>query len=421
MRQLPAYHRAEVLRHCVKRFEERRDELAYSLCIEAGKPIRDSRGEVTRLIDTFNLAAEEATRLGGETMTLEISPRAKGYQALTKRLPKGVLSFITPFNFPLNLIAHKVAPAIAVGAPFVLKPAEKTPVGALLIGEILAETDLPVGAFSILPAMPDQAGPLTDDRRLKMLSFTGSDAVGWMLKERAKYMPVTLELGGNAACIVDETADLKDAANRITLGAFYQSGQSCISVQRVVAHESILDKLTKLLIERADNLKTGDPREEETDLGPLINEEAAHRIDSWINSAVQTGAEVLCGGERNGRMMQATWLANVNRSEDLYRREVFGPVAMIEGYSDFSEALEKVNDSDYGLQAGLFTRYIDRTHMAFEQLEVGGLMVNDIPSYRVDSMPYGGVKDSGIGREGIRYAMEEMTDLRLMVLRDFGI
>lgn len=420
MRRLPPYRRAEILNHCVQRFDERFEELALGLCIEAGKPIRDARGEVTRLIDTFRIAAEETTRFGGEYMSLEISPRADGYESITKFVPKGVLSFITPFNFPLNLTAHKVAPAIAVGAPFVLKPADKTPIGALLIGEILAETDLPEGAFSILPTLPEEAGPFSEDPRLKLLSFTGSPQVGWMLKKKAAHMPVTLELGGNAGCIVDDSADLEFAADRLTTGAFYQSGQSCISVQRVLIHDSVYDKLLPLLVERAEALVAGDPMEESTTLGPIINPEAAERVEAWVGEAVENGAKLLTGGKRDSLFFDATWLENVNHKDKAWCGEVFGPVSSVERFSDFREAIRLVNESDYGLQAGVFTRNMDHAFYAWNELEVGGVVINDIPSMRVDSMPYGGVKGSGIGREGIRYAMQEMSEVRLLVLNRLG-
>ncbi len=417
MRRLPAYKRAEILHHCVRRFQERYDELAYSLCIEAGKPIRDARGEVTRLIDTFRIAAEEAVRIGGEYMPLDISARADGYESIWKRVPVGPCSFISPFNFPLNLAAHKVAPAIAVGCPFVLKPASYTPIGALLIAEILAETDLPKGAFSVLPVRREGADLFTSDSRLKHLSFTGSQDVGWQLKAKAGKMKVVLELGGNAGCIVDQGTDLEYAADRITLGAFYQSGQSCISVQRVYVHESLYDDLLPMLVERADNLKAGDPTKEDTTLGPIISEGDAIRLEEWTAEAVEHGAKLLCGGERVGVFFDATWLENVDPKDKVSCKEVFGPIATIKPFSDYQQAIAEVNDSDYGLQTGIFTKNMDHAWYAWNELEVGGVVINDIPSFRVDSMPYGGVKDSGIGREGVRFAMEDMTEIRLMVIK----
>ena len=415
---MPAYARQAVLQHCVRRFEERQDELAEALCIEAGKPIQHSRGEVTRLVDTFRIAAEESVRITGEVMPLDVSERAKGYRGQWKRVPIGPCSFISPWNFPLNLVAHKVAPAIAVGCPFVLKPATATPVGALVIGEILAETDLPEGAFSILPCRREHADPFTTDERLKLLSFTGSPEVGFDLKARAGKKQVVLELGGNAAVVVDETwDDLDDAVARITFGAFYQSGQSCIGVQRILVHASIYEELKARLVERARGLKTGDPRDEGTFVGPIISEKEAMRLEEWIRRAEDAGGTVLCGGRREGNMLEATLLENVPRDQDVVCGEAFGPVAVLSSFDHFEDALAEVNDSRYGLQAGVFTRDLYRAERAWDVLEVGGVLIGEVPSWRVDHMPYGGVKDSGVGREGIRWAIEDMTEVRLLVIR----
>ncbi|HYC55631.1 MAG TPA: aldehyde dehydrogenase family protein [Candidatus Binatia bacterium] len=417
MRELAAYERQAVLLHCVRRFTERADELALALCIEAGKPIRDSRGEVARLIDTFRVAGEEAVRLTGEVMTLEISPRARGYRGMWKRVPVGPCSFISPFNFPLNLAAHKIAPAIAAGCPFVLKPASLTPIGALLIGEVLAETGLPAGAFSILPCKREGADLFTEDERLKLLSFTGSPDVGWELKRRAGKKKVVLELGGNAAVIVDADADLDDAVERIVFGAFYQSGQSCIGVQRIIIHADVYEDLRKRLVARTRKLVAGNPRDRKTFIGPMIDVKEAQRLDNWIREAVEGGAKLLCGGGREGAMLEATLLEGVDRASTLYREEAFGPVAILSKFTDFRAALEEVNDSKFGLQAGIFTRDLFRMFDAWDRLDVGGVVVNDVPSYRVDNMPYGGVKDSGLGREGVRFAMEDMTEIRNLVVR----
>jgi acyl-CoA reductase-like NAD-dependent aldehyde dehydrogenase len=401
----------------VARFTERRSELAEALCIEAGKPIRDSRGEVDRLIDTFRIAAEESTRVMGEVMPLDIAPRARNYRGMWKRVPLGVCSFITPFNFPLNLVAHKVAPALAVGCPFVLKPASATPIGALIVGEVLAETSLPPGAFSILPVRGENAARFVEDPRIKLISFTGSPSVGWGLKQRAGQKRVLLELGGNAAVIVDADTDLDDAVSRIVFGAFYQSGQSCISVQRVMVHRSIYDAFRDKLVAATRKLVAGNPRKEETFIGPMISEAEAARLDTWIRDAVSRGASILCGGRRNGAMLDATLLENVPKDADVCAKEAFGPVAVLSAFDDFDAALDEVNDSMYGLQAGVFTRDIYKAHRAWDRLEVGGVIVGDVPSWRVDNMPYGGVKESGQGREGVRFAMEEMTETRLFVLR----
>lgn len=417
MRRMAAYERQAVLQHCVRRFGERAEELAMSLCIEAGKPIRDSRGEVGRLIDTFRIAAEESVRLYGEVLPLDIGPRARNYTGMWKRVPIGPCSFISPFNFPLNLAAHKIAPALAVGCPFVLKPASLTPVGALLIGEVLAETDLPEGAFSILPCRRDGADLFTTDDRLKLLSFTGSPEVGWALKARAGKKRVVLELGGNAAVLVDADADLDDATARIVFGAFYQSGQSCIGVQRILAHETIYESLRDKLVAATLALVMGDPKDERTFIGPMISEDEAARLEAWIRSAVDRGAKLLCGGNRRGPMLEATLLENVPRTEHLYCKEAFGPVAVLSRFRDFDDALTEINDSAFGLQAGLFTRDLYKVQRAWDVLEVGGVLIGDVPSWRVDHMPYGGVKDSGLGREGIRFAMQEMTEIRLLAIR----
>ncbi len=417
MRALSAYERRDILQHCVRRFEERAEELAMALCIEAGKPIKDSRGEVVRLMDTFRIAAEEATRINGEVMNLEIGPKSKGYRGFTRHVPIGPCSFISPFNFPLNLVAHKIAPAIAVGCPFVLKPASRTPVGALLIGEILAETDLPAGAFSILPCSRDGAGLFTTDERLKLLSFTGSPDVGWALKQKAGKKKVVLELGGNAACVVDADADLDDAVARIVFGAFYQSGQSCISVQRILVQEAIYADFKEKLIRATRALKSGDPKNEDTFIGPMIAESEAERVEEWVQAAVQAGGTLLCGGVRQDAILEATLLEAVPKDQPICAREAFGPVAVLSTFSNFSDALDEVNDSVYGLQAGLFTRDLYHLLEAWDRLEVGGVIVGDVPSWRVDHMPYGGVKDSGIGREGVRYAMEDMSEIRNLVIR----
>ena len=412
MARLASYQRQDVLMHCVKRFEERFDELAYALCVEAGKPIGDSEGEVTRLIDTFRIAAEESVRLGGEVMPLDISERAKGYQAIWKRVPIGPCSFISPFNFPLNLAAHKIAPALAVGCPFILKPASKTPLGAIIIGEVLAETDLPKGAFSILPASRDGADLFTTDERLKLLSFTGSDEVGWALKARAGKKKVVMELGGNAAVIIDRDADLKDALPRVIKGAFYQSGQSCISVQRILIHEDVYDEFRDMLVEEAKALVAGDPKDKDTFIGPMIDVGEAERVEAWTKEALDHG-----GGTREGRMIPATLLENVDRDAKVVNEEVFGPLAVLMKFSTFDEAIEETNRSEFGLQAGIFTRDLFKMFDAWDRLDYGGICINEIPSYRVDNMRYGGVKNSGLGREGVRFAMEDMTEIRNLVIR----
>lgn len=418
MARLASYEKRDVLMHCVTRFEERFDELAYALCVEAGKPIKDAEGEVGRLIDTFRIAAEESTRNYGEVQPLDISPRAKGYMGMWKRVPIGPCSFISPFNFPLNLAAHKIAPAIAMGCPFVMKPASMTPLGAIIMGEVLAECDvLPEGAFSILPASRDGAGMFTTDERLKLLSFTGSPGVGWMLKAQAGKKKVILELGGNAAVIVDKDADLEHALERIIFGAFYQSGQSCIGVQRIIIHTDIYDDFKAMLVAKTATLISGDPKDPKTFIGPMISVKEATRLKGWIDDAVGAGATLLCGGGLKDAMLEATLLEGVPSTCDAVVEEAFGPLAVLTSFSDWDGAMDQVNDSKFGLQAGIFTSDIHQVLDAWDMLEVGGVVVNDVSSYRVDNMPYGGVKDSGLGREGIRFAMEDMSEIRNLVIR----
>ena len=419
MAAMPAYARQDVLNHCVKRFTERFEEIALALCIEAGKPIKDARGEVSRLIDTFRVGAEEAVRGGGDVMELEIAPRAKGYRGMWKRVPIGPCSLISPFNFPLNLAAHKIAPAIAAGCTWVMKPASRTPIGALIIGEVLAETDLPKGAFSILPCSRDGADLFTVDDRLKLLSFTGSPDVGWALKAKSGKKKVVLELGGNAAVMVDadQADNLDHVVERIVFGAFYQSGQSCISVQRIMIHDDLYDAVKEKMIAAVKALPMGDPKLESTFIGPMIAESEAKRLEGWINSAVAAGGKLLCGGKRDGAMLEATLLEDVPGTEAVSCEEAFGPVALLTRFNDFDEAIRRINDSVFGLQAGLFSNDIRKAMKAWDHLDVGGVVVGDVPSWRVDNMPYGGAKDSGLGREGVKFAIEDMTEIRNLVIR----
>tara|TARA_R100000027_G_scaffold67398_1_gene65934 strand:- start:21 stop:1130 length:1110 start_codon:yes stop_codon:yes gene_type:complete len=364
MARLTPFERRAVLEHCIREFMERSEELAEILCIEAGKSIKDSRGEVTRLIETFQIAATETTRAQGEVLNLEISERNRGYRGFTKRVPTGPCSFITPFNFPLNLVAHKVAPAIAAGCPFILKPDSRTPLGALIIGEILTRSGLPEGAFSILPCEVEQADAFTTDDRLKLLSFTGSPRVGWELKRRAGKKKVVLELGGNAACIVDSGADVDDAVQRCIVGAFYQSGQSCISVQRIYLHESLAAQFEEKFISATESLTMGDPGSEDTFLGPMIDETQSKRVEDWLKESVQGGAQVLTGGERTGNFFEPTLLKNVDHDAKLYCEEAFGPIALLETFSDFEAVLDIVNESRFGIHAGVFTPNINHAFLA---------------------------------------------------------
>jgi acyl-CoA reductase-like NAD-dependent aldehyde dehydrogenase len=420
MRRLGAWQRKAALRHLLDRCKQRSEELANVLVVEAGKPIQFARAEVARLLDTIEIAAEESTRLSGEVLPLDISQRTAAYRGMWQRVPVGPCAFITPWNFPLNLVAHKIAPAIACGCPFVLKPASYTPISALILGEILAETDLPRGAFSILPMRSSDAAALVEDERIKKLSFTGSASVGWELRDRAHKKHVTLELGGNAAVIIDQDADLDDAVKRCVFGGYYQSGQSCISVQRILVHRDIYDAFRTEFVEAVRDLIVGDPKNEKTFVGPVISQDDAKRIEKSIEGAVAKGGRLLCGGTRDGKLVQPAVLENVSHDADASCEEIFGPVTMLEQFSEFDAALASVNDTRYGLQAGIFTRDIGKIQKAWDELEVGGVMINEVPSFRVDHMPYGGSKDSGMGREGIRWAIESMTEPRLLVIRTPG-
>jgi acyl-CoA reductase-like NAD-dependent aldehyde dehydrogenase len=418
MRRLGAWQRKAVLKHLLGRCSERRDELANVLVVEAGKPIQFAKAEVARLLDTIEIATEESTRILGEMLPLDTTQRGTGYRGMWQRVPVGPCGFITPWNFPLNLVAHKIAPAIACGCPFVLKPASYTPISALILGEILAETDLPPGAFSILPMRSADAAALAEDERIKKLSFTGSASVGWDLRDRARKKHVTLELGGNAAVIVDHDADVDDAVKRCVFGGYYQSGQSCISVQRIYVHREVYDLFREKFVEAVRGLVVGNPRDDKTFVGPIISEDDARRIEQSIQNAVAKGGRLLCGGSRKGRLVEPAILENVPQNADASCEEIFGPVTLLYPFTDFDQALAAVNDSHYGLQAGVFTRDIGKIQKAWDELDVGGVMINEVPSWRADQMPYGGSKDSGLGREGIRWAIESMTDVRLLVIRN---
>lgn len=364
--------------------------------------------------------AEESVRAYGSYEKMDISVRNDGIQSITSRFPSGVVSMVTPFNFPLNLAVHKIGPAIAAGCPFVLKPSIYTPISASILGEVLSNTDLPDGSFSILPCIDDFAHHFSKDERIDVFSFTGSSQVGWKLKNNAGKKRVLLELGGNAAVIVDENVDLDYAADRIVFGAFYSQGQSCISVQRVYIHENVYETLVAKLVERTKKLKVGDPLEEETFIGPVISNRDSKRIETWLQEAKDKGSKVLTGGTCNGNLVEPTILEHVDISTSLCQEEVFGPVMFVEKIKSFGEGIDLINNSKYGLQAGIFTSDLNKTFYAFNQLEVGGVVVNDVPSVRVDSQPYGGIKESGFGREGVRYAIEEMSEIKVMLLKNIG-
>ncbi|MGA8075587.1 MAG: aldehyde dehydrogenase family protein [Candidatus Acidiferrales bacterium] len=415
-KRLPAYERQRVLRMISDSIAARREDFARLMALEAGKPIKTARAEIDRAVFTFAVAAEESVRIGGEWLPMDLQPSTAGRMAIVRRFPLGPIAAITPFNFPLNLVAHKVAPAIAAGCTMVLKPAPKTPLCALLLTEIVEKAGWPAGALNTLSLSNEDAARMVADDRLKLLTFTGSGAVGWALKARAGKKKVALELGGNAAVIVHGDADVDFAAERCALGGFSYAGQSCISVQRIFVQRSVEEKFTASLLSRVSKLKAGDPLDEATDIGPMINEDAAKRAASWVDDAAKAGAKILAGGKRHGALMEPTVLSHTKPDMCVNCEEVFAPVVVIEPYDDFSDALRRVNDSPYGLQAGLFTRDAKLIFQAYEELEVGGLIVGDMSSFRIDHMPYGGVKDSGLGREGLRYSIEEMTEPRLLVL-----
>jgi acyl-CoA reductase-like NAD-dependent aldehyde dehydrogenase len=415
-RRLPAFERQRVLRRVAHNIAERKEEFARTLAVEAGKPIKAARTEVERAVFTFNIAAEESTRLYGEYLPLDWQEYTAGRWGIVRRFPLGPIAGITPFNFPLNLVAHKVAPAIAAGCSMILKPAPQTPMCSILLAETVQEAGWPDGGFNVLPLSNDDAGLLVSDDRIKLLSFTGSAAVGWQMKKNAGKKKVVLELGGNAAVIVHSDADLAYAADRCVAGGFGYAGQTCISVQRILVQQSVYGAFTELLIEGVRKLKLGDPLDESTDVGPLIRESDAIRTAEWVQDAVRGGARLLCGGHRHGWSFEPTVLTGTKPDMKVNCQEIFGPVVTVEPYPDFDAALREVNRSAYGLQAGLFTRDAKLMFQAYEELEVGGLVAGDVPSFRIDHMPYGGIKDSGLGREGLRYAIEDMTELKLLVM-----
>ena len=415
-RKMSSYQRSSILRKIANGIRDRREEFARTICQEAGKPIKVARIEVDRGIYTFEVAAEEATRIYGEYIPLDTLEATAGRWGLMRHFPLGPVFAITPFNFPLNLVAHKVAPAIAAGCPLILKPAPQTPVTALMLAEVIHEAGWPDGALAVMPLSNDDAALLVADDRIKLLTFTGSAPVGWALKSKAGQKRVTLELGGNAAVIVHSDADLAHAAQRCVVGGFAYGGQTCISVQRIFVERSVSDKFTQLLLEGVHKLKSGDPMHEDTDIPPLIREQDAVRVTEWIDQAVKERAKLLTGGKRNGAFVEPTVLTDTTPQMRVNCAEVFAPVVTVEPYEDFRRAVGEVNASVYGLQTGVFTHDARLIQMAFEELEVGSVIAGDVPSFRVDQMPYGGVKESGLGREGLRFSIEDMTELRLLVM-----
>jgi acyl-CoA reductase-like NAD-dependent aldehyde dehydrogenase len=415
-RNLPVHVRAEAMAHISRRLLERGDEVAETIAREGGKPLKWSKVEAARGASTFRWAAETIRSMDGELLRLDTDAALGSRLGLVRRFPYGPVLGIAPFNFPVNLVAHKMAPALAVGAPIVIKPATATPLGALLIGELFSETDLPGGMLSVLPISSQTAEGMVRDERFKKISFTGSSPVGWKLKRLDPKKHATLELGGNAGVIVHADADLDHAAERVAFGGYYQAGQSCIAVQRVLIQSEVYDDFVARFVKQVEGLKVGDPMDASTDVGPLIDDIALDKVASMVDEARADGAEVLTGGERNDPFYAPTVLANVRRDMKVCREEIFGPVTTVSKYETFEQAIDEVNGTAFGLQAGVFTRDIERAMLAHRDIQVGGVIVNDVSAFRADQMPYGGSKESGYGREGLRYAMEEMTEPRIMVL-----
>lgn len=416
MARLGRFQIARALRKMAEGVEARKKEIAETQALEASKPITLCRGEIERAVATFTCAAGEAERFVGEVVPVDTQAVGKGKFAYTKRVPKGVVYAITPFNYPLNLAAHKVAPALATGNTVIVKPSPRTPLTSLILGEIFLESGFPKSAMQIVPTDIVNIDAILADERVAMVSFTGSAEVGWSLKARAAKKTVALELGGSAPVIIDETADLKRATEKTLSGAFVFSGQVCISVQRVYVHEDRFEEFKDSFVNGAEKLVKGDPLSEQTQVAPMIDLAAAERAESWIKEAVDNGAQALCGNRRDGALLHPTVLTGTSPEMRVVSQEIFAPVCVVESYKDFGEAVAAANNTKYGLQAGVFTENLTHANYAADNLDFGGVIINDVPTFRVDNMPYGGVKDSGFGREGVRYAMEEMTDVRIVVM-----
>lgn len=415
LRQLPSYKKYNILMDVAQKMKEQREALAKTLCIETAKPIKYALGEVDRAVQTFIVAAEESKRLPTECLQIDWTPNGEGKEGIVKHFPIGLIAGVSPFNFPLNLSVHKIAPAIAAGCPIIIKPARSTPLSALILAEIIDSTELPKGALSVLPMDRESGNQLVTDKRFALLTFTGSPQVGWKMKNQAGKKRVVLELGGNAGVIVTESANLDKAIPKCVSGAFSYSGQVCIHTQRIYIHESIFKEFTSKFIDLTSKLRQGDPLDPTTDISSMIDEENAIRVEEWINEAVNAGASVLLGGKRVGTYIEPTVITNTKKEMKVCALEVFGPVVILESYSDFHKAIFETNCSEYGLQAGVFTNMIDELNYAFNELKVGGVIINDVPTFRVDHMPYGGIKNSGYGREGVKYAMIDMLEPKLLV------
>ena len=413
---LPSHARAAALGRIADGVKERRESLAHLLAAEAGKPLALARSEIDRAVFVFRQGAEEAARMGGEVIPMDLQPHGERRWGLTRRFPLSPVTAIIPFNFPVLLAAHKLAPAIACGATIVLKVPPQDPLATLLLGEIVQDSGYPAGAVSILLCTNEVAAPLIDDSRVRMITFTGSARAGWAIRRRAYTRRVTLELGGNAAVMIEPDADLDHAIRRCVAGGYLYAGQSCISTQRILVHESLYPRFTEGFVAAVAALRTGDPMAETTDVGPMIDQASAERAAEWIAEAVAGGAKLAAGGRRTGTILEPTVLLGTTGAMRVNCDEIFAPVTTVRPYANFDAAIAAVNDSAYGIQAGLFTNDMRTILRAFERIEVGGLVINDVPGFRVDHAPYGGVKESGQGREGVRYAIEEMTELKLLVL-----
>jgi glyceraldehyde-3-phosphate dehydrogenase (NADP+) len=415
LRYLPSYKKYSILMDIAKKMNEQRDLLARTLCLEAAKPIKYAYGEVDRAIQTFIVAAEESKRLPSECIQIDWTPAGEGKEGIVRYFPVGLIAGISPFNFPLNLTTHKLAPAIAAGCPIILKPARSTPLSALLLAKIIDTTELPKGALSVLPMDRESGNQLVTDERFALLTFTGSPHVGWNMKNQAGKKRVVLELGGNAGVIVTETADLNKAIPKCVSGAFAYSGQVCIHTQRIYVHHSIFNEFTNRFVEQTSSLKHGNPLDPSTEISSMIDEENAIRIEQWVREAVEDQAKLVCGGKREGSYYPPTVITNTKKEMKVCAQEVFGPIVVIEPYRSFNDAIEYVNSSEYGLQAGVFTNKINEQNEAFNEIKAGGVIINDVPTFRVDHMPYGGIKNSGFGREGVKYAMHDMLEPKLLV------
>jgi glyceraldehyde-3-phosphate dehydrogenase (NADP+) len=414
-REMSTYKRADLLRNIAEGIKERKDEIAEMMASESGKPIQFAKGEIERSVLTFTIAAEEAKRIHGEVLQLDLAAHSEKRFGIVRRFPLGPIAGISPFNFPLNLIAHKLAPCIAAGNTMVLKPPSPCPITGVMLAEIVHNADAPPGMFNIIPCRASEAEKIVTDDRLKMLTFTGSPEVGWYLKNIAGKKRVTLELGGNAGVIVDKEANLDFAVKRIVIGSYGNAGQSCIAVQRIYVHKDIYPEFEQRFVKETMSLKVGNPMESDTVVGPMIDEKSAAKIEEWIQEAVAGGARLLCGGKRNGAVLEPTVIANAKKDMKVSCLEVFAPVVTLEPFDRFEDVIAAVNDSMYGLQAGIFTNDVGKVFYAYNKLDVGGVIINDYPTYRIDNMPYGGVKESGTGREGVKYAIEEMTEMKLLV------